>query len=137
MIDLISVENMRQSDAATIASGVPGVTLMGRAARGIYDSSAKWQSAKSINIVTGSGNNGGDGFALAEILSGHNLPVKVLTLSEKTTPDAGFYKNNILSAGVPVMPFEEGSLAGSDIIVDCMLGTGFAGLLGALSGSAR
>jgi len=127
MIDLISVENMRQSDAATIASGVPGVTLMGRAARGIYDSSAKWQSAKSINIVTGSGNNGGDGFALAEILSGHNLPVKVLTLSEKTTPDAGFYKNNILSAGVPVMPFEEGSLAGSDIIVDCMLGTGFAG----------
>ena len=73
MIDLISVANMRQSDAMTIASGVSGITLMARAAQGIYEASDKW-SAGPINIVTGSGNNGGDGFALAAVLAGEGIP---------------------------------------------------------------
>ena len=36
MIDCISVENMRRSDAQTIATKVPSLELMGRAAEGVY-----------------------------------------------------------------------------------------------------
>ena len=36
MIDCISVENMRQSDAYTIANLVPSLELMYRAAYGVY-----------------------------------------------------------------------------------------------------
>ena len=127
MIDLISVENMRQSDSSTIASGVSGITLMERAARGIYLACDKWDKAGLITIVTGSGNNGGDGFALAEILKGKGLPVKVLTLSDKASPNAGYYKQRCIDCGVEITPFEPSLLEGSGIIVDAMLGTGFAG----------
>ena len=63
-IDCVSVATMRESDEKTIAGGVPGVTLMYRAALGVYRA-VRWQGRTVI--VTGSGNNGGDGYALAWI----------------------------------------------------------------------
>lgn len=65
MENVISVKNMRESDAFTINTSVSGKELMQRAARGVYES-VKWNG--SIAIFCGSGNNGGDGYALAEIL---------------------------------------------------------------------
>ena len=65
MIDCISVENMRLSDAQTIAAKVPSLELMGRAAEGVYRA-VNWHGR--VAIVVGSGNNGGDGFALACIM---------------------------------------------------------------------
>ena len=59
MMDCISVENMRLSDAYTIANFVPSLTLMHRAAYGVY-LSHEWKGP--VAIVAGSGNNGGDGF---------------------------------------------------------------------------
>ena len=41
MIPVLSVENMRGSDAATIAGGIPGKELMRRAAEGIF-AAADW-----------------------------------------------------------------------------------------------
>lgn len=61
----ISVENMRLSDAYTIANFVPSLELMYRAAMCVYVAN-HWQGRTAI--VVGSGNNGGDGFALAWIL---------------------------------------------------------------------
>ena len=62
MIPCISVEIMRQSDDYTIANFVPGRELMYRAAYGVFKAH-NWSG--STAIVVGSGNNGGDGFALA------------------------------------------------------------------------
>ena len=59
MIDLISVSNMRESDAYTIANVVSDIELMRRAAQGLilsYD-----YPIEGTAIFTGSGNNGGDG----------------------------------------------------------------------------
>ena len=128
MIDVISVENMRQSDQRTIASGTPGTVLMKRAATGIYLASDRWQSAHDIVIVTGSGNNGGDGFALALVLLENGISSRILTLSDRTTPDAGFYKGKCEEAGITILPFSPSLLSGSDLIADCILGTGFAGV---------
>ena len=57
MIDILSVENMRLSDAHTIEREVPGKELMMRAAKGIYDS-VDWKAP--VGMVCGSGNNAGD-----------------------------------------------------------------------------
>lgn len=65
MIDYTSVENMRQSGAYTIANMVPSLELMYRAAYGVFKA-VNWSGR--VAIVVGSGNNGGDGFALACIL---------------------------------------------------------------------
>ena len=53
---------MRESDAYTIAKFVPSKTLMYRAAMGVYQA-AQWKGP--VGILTGGGNNGGDGYALA------------------------------------------------------------------------
>ncbi len=126
MIDCISVENMRRSDAYTIANLVPSLELMNRAAYGVFNA-VSWHGHTAV--VAGSGNNGGDGFALACILKEHGFDCTVFTVSRKMSEDSACYAQKAEKAGVPVFPFEPGCLAGFDIVVDCLLGTGFQGTL--------
>lgn len=126
MIDCISVENMRQSDADTIANLVPGLELMYRAAYGVFKA-VNWSG--NTAIVVGSGNNGGDGFALACILKENHLDCTVFTVSQRLSSDSAHYAEKAALAGVSIRPFEPGCLAGYNILVDCLLGTGFQGPL--------
>ena len=124
MIDCISVENMRLSDAYTIANLVPSLELMYRAAKGVYQA-VSWMS--SVAIVAGSGNNGGDGFALAWILRKRGYECTVFTVSNRLSEDSAYYAEKAIAAGVTVREFESGCLRGYDLVVDCLLGTGFSG----------
>lgn len=123
-LDCISVQNMRDSDAYTIANFVPGLELMHRAAMGVF-LSHDWQG--SAAIVCGSGNNGGDGFALACILWERGYQCALFTVSSRLSADSAHYAEKALSLGVSIEPFSPGCLAGFDTVVDCLLGTGFAG----------
>ncbi|MBQ6115866.1 MAG: NAD(P)H-hydrate epimerase [Oscillospiraceae bacterium] len=125
MLDCISVSNMRQSDAQTIEKYVPSRTLMYRAAMGVFLAVERWQGR--ITIAVGSGNNGGDGYALAYILKRRGIDSRVVTLSDKRSDDGAFFAEKALALGVKVSPYTPGCFTGSDIIVDCLLGTGFQG----------
>lgn len=124
MLDCISVENMRQSDAMTIERYVPSTELMGRAARGVFKAH-EWQGP--VAILCGSGNNGGDGFALACLLEEAGIPCALFTLSDKKSADGAFYAQKAARMGVPEAPFVPGCLQGFATVVDCLLGTGFKG----------
>lgn len=124
MIPCISVENMRLSDAYTIANFVPSLELMHRAAMGVFKA-ASWDGRTAI--VVGSGNNGGDGFALACILKKEGFDCTVFTLSHRLSGDSAHYAAEARTLGVPIMPFALGCLNGFDRVVDCLLGTGFQG----------
>lgn len=126
MIDCISVENMRRSDANTIAALTPSLELMGRAARGVW-LAGSWQGRTAI--VTGSGNNGGDGFALACILGEQGMDCALFTVGQHLSPDSAHYAERAAELGIPIRPFFPGCLAGADTVVDCLLGTGFQGEL--------
>ena len=124
MIDCISVENMRRSDEMTIARYVPSLELMARAARGVYLAGA-WKGP--VAIVVGSGNNGGDGFALACILQEQDIDCTVFTVSEKLSADSAFYAQKARETAVKIKPFTTECLQGFEMVVDCLLGTGFRG----------
>ena len=125
MIDCISVENMRQSDAYTIENFVPSLELMYRAAYGVYKS-VDWSG--KIAILTGSGNNGGDGFALACILKEQGIDCVVYTVGRRLSSDSQHYADIGRQMGIEIMPFSAGvNLTGYDYVVDCLLGTGFQG----------
>lgn len=124
MLDCISVANMRDSDAYTIANYVPSLELMHRAAYGVFKAVC-WHGRTAI--VVGSGNNGGDGFALACILKEHGFESTVFTLSDRLSADSTHYAEKARAAGVPIAPFRPDCLTGFDIVVDCLLGTGFQG----------
>ena len=126
MIDCISVENMRQSDAYTIANLAPSLELMYWAAYGVFKA-VNWHGRTAI--VVGSGNNGGDGFALACILKENNFDCTVFTVSQRLSADSAYYAEKAASVGISARPFEPGCLGGYNIVVDCLLGTGFQGQL--------
>ncbi len=127
MDNVITVKNMRESDAYTINTSVSGRELMKRAAGGVFRSVA-WHG--KIAVVCGSGNNGGDGYALAEILSERGFRPIVLRIGEKLSEDGEYYYNRCLMNNVE-MSFCSGATDFSeyDMIVDCILGTGFSGSL--------
>lgn len=126
MTDSISVENMRLSDAATIEGGISSLLLMYRAAKAI---SLADEYAGKTAVVVGSGNNGGDGFALATILKRQSKDVTVITVSDHYSEDSSYYRNIAMSLGIPEVVFEKdiAILDDYDTIVDCLLGTGFKG----------
>ena len=124
MIHCISVANMRRSDAYTIANLVPSLELMHRAAMGVF-LAHDWKGRTAI--LCGSGNNGGDGFALACILREHGFDSAVFTLSDRRSGDSAYYENQAKDMDISISPFVPGCLSGFDTIVDCLLGTGFQG----------
>ena len=126
MLDCISVENMRLSDAVTIEKYVPSLVLMHRAAMGVFRA-VRWHGR--VAIVVGSGNNGGDGFALTCILHEHKIDCAIFTVSQRLSADSAHYAAKAAALGVPISPFVPGCLDGFGMVVDCLLGTGFQGAL--------
>ncbi|MCR4647783.1 MAG: NAD(P)H-hydrate epimerase [Lachnospiraceae bacterium] len=124
---IISVELMRKSDAYTIENFVPGKELMYRAAMGVFNAYDKWDR-KKIAIAVGGGNNGGDGYALAGILKKNNIDSVLIRVSDKMSEDGKYYFDIADKLGVCSKDFnEKTNFADFDIIVDCILGTGFTG----------
>ncbi|MBE6679979.1 MAG: NAD(P)H-hydrate epimerase [Ruminococcaceae bacterium] len=118
----ITVQKMRDCDAYTIANLIPSKELMFRAAMGIYRA-AKWHG--KVAIVCGSGNNAGDGYALACILKDSGISPTLFRISDKFSNDGKYYYDMAISKGVS--DGDAINLNGFDIVVDCLLGTGFTG----------
>ncbi|MBP3318930.1 MAG: NAD(P)H-hydrate epimerase, partial [Ruminiclostridium sp.] len=94
-------------------------------AMGVY-LAAEWRG--KIAILVGAGNNGGDGYALACILADKGIPSVIYRVSEKFSEDGRYYYDMALEKGVEINMFaQDTDLSGYDILVDCMLGTGFSG----------
>ena len=123
---IISVEQMRKSDAYTIENFVPSKELMYRAATGVFDSYKEWEG-KDIAIVVGGGNNGGDGYALAGILKKNGIDSTIIKVSEKMSEDGKYYCDIAKELKVEIIDFSSDIDFSYDVIVDCILGTGFVG----------
>lgn len=128
MENVISVKNMRESDDFTISTNTAtGKELMHRAAMGVFKN-VSWHG--SIAVVCGSGNNGGDGYALAEILWDKGFSPVIIRTSEKFSQDGLYYYKNCIKKGIGEFVWDEYTdFSQYNIIVDCILGTGFKGEL--------
>ena len=124
MEKIISVSTMRASDAAEIAGGTDSKLLMYRAGLGICHS-CDWRG--KIDIVAGSGNNAGDGYVLALLLHRAGISCRIVRTSPKLSPDGAFYLEKCRELSIPITT--EMDFSQTDILVDCLLGTGFQGAL--------
>ena len=133
-VQVVSVENMRKSDVRTIAEHTPSAELMYRAAQGIFNS-AKFVGR--VAIVCGKGNNGGDGFVMARVaarsacvLCKNGFTPTIFRASDGFSKDGLYYYKTAMSLGAEEMPMSQAAaFTGFDIVVDCLLGTGFSGEL--------
>ena len=65
---LYRAEQVRELDRRTIAAGIAGFALMQRAAAAAFQVLREaWPEARSLSVLCGAGNNGGDGHVLAAL----------------------------------------------------------------------
>lgn len=84
---LLTTAQMRQADSLTIASGVPGLTLMRRAGAAVAEVAQRGLAhGSAIGVLCGPGNNGGDGYVAAAQLAGLGYHVRLFALA---SPRAG------------------------------------------------
>lgn len=137
---LLTAAEMRALDAATIAGGVPGETLMERAGRGVAEALERAFGsplAMRVLVLCGPGNNGGDGFVAARHLAarGAIVGVGVLVPRDRLAGDAAAHLAILEAAGVrPEFAADDAALAALvagadrwDFALDALLGTGSAG----------
>ena len=116
-------------DASAIAAGIPPRALMQRAGAAAAAEIAT-RFADRLNdgvvIVSGPGNNGGDGWVIARALHAVGIGVRVVECAASRTEDAKAERALALDTGVPFTVDLESILAGGErIAVDAVLGTGF------------
>jgi hydroxyethylthiazole kinase-like uncharacterized protein yjeF len=85
---ILTVSEVAAADAAAIAGGVPGTVLMERAGAAVADAICARFRPQPAFVLCGPGNNGGDGYVAARILSERGWPVEVRALGEPVTQDA-------------------------------------------------
>ncbi|MBQ8162916.1 MAG: NAD(P)H-hydrate dehydratase [Clostridia bacterium] len=125
MIEVLSIENMRKSDAYTIENDVSAIELMARAALGIYKS-VSWKGR--IAVICGKGNNAGDGYAISSLLKKDGADVTLIILDENLTLPSRFFFEECEKLGVSRLAFNKDTeLHSYEMIVDCIFGTGFRG----------
>ncbi len=128
---ILSSSQIRQADEYTIQhEPIQSHLLMERAAKGIYHWIInRFSNKHRFEIICGSGNNGGDGLALACMLFGANYPIKIHYLEGQIfSPDAQFYLNqaNDLNVRIDIISQEQTklNLDPDAIIIDAIFGTG-------------
>lgn len=107
-------------------------TLMGMAALSVFHANEDlWKTAESIWILSGTGGNGGDGYALAHTLFQEGYSVRCFATSPNKSEAGKFYETLVsktLGAIGSVDDFYaewEEAEEDSVLLVDALLGTGF------------
>ncbi|MCX8048980.1 MAG: NAD(P)H-hydrate dehydratase [Methylohalobius sp.] len=125
---LYCAEQVRAMDRYAIEHmKVPGIVLMQRAGRAAFCVLRHhWPEAKSIAVLCGGGNNGGDGYILARYALDEGLAVTVFALSppDRLQGDALLAWESYRAAKGEVTETLPITLEGFDVVVDALLGTG-------------
>ncbi|MBS0254464.1 MAG: NAD(P)H-hydrate epimerase [Proteobacteria bacterium] len=122
---ILTVAQMRMAEDALIAAGATVESLMDRAGKGAADWVWRIAAGRAVTVLVGPGNNGGDGWVLAEALRARGCPVAVVIAHEPRTPAAiaarAAYQGAVLGREVDAA----GDPAGA-VLVDCLFGSGLA-----------
>ncbi|WP_293857624.1 NAD(P)H-hydrate dehydratase [uncultured Alsobacter sp.] len=126
MNEILTTGEMGQADAAAIAAGTSGPTLMERAGRAVADVVARRRQVGSrVLIMCGPGNNGGDGFVAARVLAmrGYAVRVHLLGALNGLRGDAAAAA---ASWDGDTRDLADAAPAEADIVVDAIFGAGLS-----------
>jgi NAD(P)H-hydrate epimerase len=131
----VTAAEMREIDRITIEERVCRRGAHGHAGKAVADCiNTSHPNASRIALFCGRGNNGGDGFVAAYWLAASSRDVRVflVTGENPVTRSTSLYCELCEKNGIAVNPWPGASkgaadLAGFDLIVDALIGTGFTG----------
>jgi hydroxyethylthiazole kinase-like uncharacterized protein yjeF len=133
MQNLLSSAQIRDTDAYTITSKpISSVDLMEAASIAFAEEFEKEVQDKSlaVSFYCGTGNNGGDGLAVARLLKErgyHHISVTIVRFSERSTPDFDVNFQRLQLSGIPFSELKYDAAfphEPAELIVDALLGSG-------------
>lgn len=108
---VFTAEEMQKADRfAQTSLGTPLSALIDRAAEALRRAVLSKEPHRTVLILCGKGNNGADGFALAEKLKNDGISALAIRIPEEADPEQLRKK-----------------ISTTDLVVDCVFGTGFHG----------
>lgn len=133
---ITTADESRSLDREAMKSyGFPEAVLMENAGSDVVSliqPEIDWKG-KSVVVVCGTGNNGGDGFVIARYLCALTASVAVLLCGNEAhmSETARLYRRIVEKMGVQVIPVSEDTdwetpLESADVIVDALIGTGLS-----------
>jgi hydroxyethylthiazole kinase-like uncharacterized protein yjeF len=118
---VLTAAQMRDAEAALIAGGISVDELMQRAGRGAAEWVWRISGGRPVTVLCGPGNNGGDGYVIAEAIRERGGAVSVIAASEPSTDAARtacrLYRGEVLGRDADPQ---------GEVLVDCLFGTGLA-----------
>ena len=135
MQPVLNVEDVKCVEVALTREGVSVSELMHRAGCAAAQEVIELGDAENVVVLVGMGNNGGDGWVAAEALRAHGVNVKVVTPIDPDALSGDLARQvaqSAVKAGIepvvgPSRDELESLLLTADVVLDCMLGTGFHG----------
>lgn len=122
---ILTTDEMKQCDRYTIEKlGVSALELMERAAQGVAKEILNGgYDKKNVIAVCGTGNNGGDGLAVAAILKEKGVNVSIMLPSEANlTEETKFQLSRCEKLNIPKV----NTLENATIIIDALFGIGLS-----------
>ena len=119
---ILTVAQMRAAEEALLAAGETVDSLMERAGRGAADWIWRAAAGRPVTVLCGPGNNGGDGYVIAESLRSRGSAVSVVAPLE---PGTGAARRAREAFRGPA-----GGRSSGGVFVDCLFGSGLARPLG-------
>lgn len=137
---VVTVQQMRDLDRrASEEFGIPSILLMENAGRGVFEAAVDLLDSielKDIVIVTGPGNNGGDGFVVARFLHNAGASVKIFYFGDRELAKGDALTNIEIAEklGLEIDYSKDIEALGMAIrschlVIDALLGTGIKGEL--------
>ncbi|AWN50342.1 NAD(P)H-hydrate dehydratase [Methylobacterium sp. 17Sr1-1] len=123
--ELLTTDEMRRADAATIDAGTQGLTLMHRAGGAVAERARVLAGDGRILILCGPGNNGGDGFVAARLLAEAGLAVEVALLGARDALAGDAAAAAVQWTG-PVTNAAAVEPAGVALVIDALFGAGLS-----------
>lgn len=129
---LYSSDEMSRADSNAQKLGLPGGVLMERAGAGMSRAILEKYAPRGVSrtlVVSGGGNNGGDGFVIARELYRAGAQVAVFATKDEYSGDAKTNLEILRNLDLRFIQPEdlEAELERADLVVDALLGTGFSG----------
>lgn len=138
---ILDTAQMREADRRTIEDiGIPARVLMENAGRQVavaIESTFEDVALMRVAVLCGRGNNGGDGFVTARVLSERGVDTRVYLLGSTAdvTGDARANLDVLRALNIDVVEVADAAtweliasrVLASDIVIDALFGTGFRG----------
>ncbi|KZN14699.1 bifunctional ADP-dependent NAD(P)H-hydrate dehydratase/NAD(P)H-hydrate epimerase [Marinomonas sp. TW1] len=122
---LLTPQQMTQADQAAVVAGVPAFTLMTTAGNAVVEAIIGRWSKRPTLVMAGPGNNGGDGFVIAQALLQHGWPVTLAFSGQidRMSKEAQAHAKAWQGEWQTLLPKR---LENAELVVDALFGAGLS-----------